>query len=47
MQSSVIPRAEDVSPSDSASRTPSQPWQALCLLARLHHIAADPDTLMH
>ena len=25
----------------------AQPWQALCLLARLHHIAADPDTQAH
>lgn len=24
-----------------------QPWKALCLLARLHHIAADPESLMH
>lgn len=24
-----------------------RPWQALCLLARLHHIAADPDNLVH
>jgi len=24
-----------------------QPWKALCLLARLHHIAADPDSLVH
>ncbi|MDI1258086.1 calcium-binding protein [Aquabacterium sp.] len=47
MQSSAIARAEDVSPSDPAPRHPQQPWQALCLLARLHHIAADPDTLMH
>ncbi|CAH0350902.1 type I secretion system permease/ATPase [Aquabacterium sp. CECT 9606] len=47
MQSSVIQRAEDVSSSDSSSGRPQQPWQALCLLARLHHIAADPDTLMH
>ncbi len=26
---------------------PPQPWKALCLLARLHHIAADPESLMH
>jgi len=47
MQSSVIPRAEDVPPSDSVSRAHQQPWQSLCLLARLPHIAADPDTLTH
>lgn len=47
MQSSVVPRVEDVSASSSAASTHPQPWQALCLLARLHHIAADPDTLMH
>lgn len=32
MQSSVIPRAEDVSPSDSVSRHAPQPWQAEILV---------------
>ena len=29
------------------SPQPPQPWKALCLLARLHHIAADPESLVH
>lgn len=43
MRSSAIQRAEG----DAHPSALPQPWQALCLLARLHHIAADPDTLMH
>ena len=46
MQSSLVPMTEHVSTSCAATRH-AQPWPALCLLARLHHIAADPDTLMH
>jgi len=30
-----------------AESGPAQPWRALTLLARLHHIATDPDTLAH
>ncbi len=30
-----------------AESGPVQPWRALTLLARLHHIATDPDTLAH
>ena len=47
MQSSVTQRADDVLPSAFDSSHAHQPWRALCLLARLHHIAADPDTLVH
>ena len=39
-------------PADGAAQPPQapqtpQPWKALCLLARLHHIAADPDTVAY
>ncbi len=39
--------AEFVFPPEPASPQPPQPWKALCLLARLHHIAADPESLVH
>jgi subfamily B ATP-binding cassette protein HlyB/CyaB len=51
--SSTPQASPEASPSVSPSppvptpAQPPQPWQALCLLARLHHIAADPDTVMH
>ncbi|MEY2842790.1 MAG: hypothetical protein RI920_827, partial [Pseudomonadota bacterium] len=32
---------------ETPSAGPAHPWRALTLLARLHHIAADPDTLAH
>jgi subfamily B ATP-binding cassette protein HlyB/CyaB len=46
MQSSIAQQAEGATAPESAPSQP-QPWRALCLLARLHHIAADPDTLAH
>jgi subfamily B ATP-binding cassette protein HlyB/CyaB len=39
-------RGPQMASADGAA-PPTQPWKALCLLARLHHIAADPDTLAH
>ncbi|MBI2733426.1 MAG: hypothetical protein HYX44_09050, partial [Aquabacterium sp.] len=36
-----------VPPEPASSPQPPQPWKALCLLARLHHIAADPESLVH
>ncbi len=39
------PRAADPTPSTQAS--PHSGLRALCLIARLHHIAADPATLAH
>jgi subfamily B ATP-binding cassette protein HlyB/CyaB len=56
MQSSPTPGAEDAIVADStltplsqpaSAGQPPQPWKALCLLARLHHIAADPESVMH
>ncbi|MBI2734267.1 MAG: hypothetical protein HYX44_13485, partial [Aquabacterium sp.] len=38
---------ESLAPTAPESTQPPQPWKALCLLARLHHIAADPESLVH
>jgi len=56
MQSSPTPGSAEATVADAAptpssqpatSSQPPQPWKALCLLARLHHIAADPESVMH
>ncbi len=48
MSSSLAHEGADTPiPPTPASPQPPQPWKALCLLARLHHIAADPESLVH
>ena len=49
MSSSLAQEGADahLPPTPASLPQPPQPWKALCLLARLHHIAADPDALMH
>jgi len=48
MSSSLAHEGADtpIPPTPDTARPP-QPWRALCLLARLHHIAADPESLVH
>ncbi|MFT3859239.1 MAG: type I secretion system permease/ATPase [Aquabacterium sp.] len=43
----VTEQADGSAQPPSSAPQPPQPWKALCLLARLHHIAADPDTVAH
>ena len=47
MSSSLVTEQADGAEPPPIAALPPQPWKALCLLARLHHIAADPDTLAH